>query len=157
LIIATLTFLALVWYAIETWRLRIAAQNQLEALAKPCLTLCARLRNASDAMLPSNDAVGNTVVRSDQGNFVVQNIGNGVALNVRSVFKSLDPDRRTSSEMSYLVNVVPGQPVTLPQPINAFPGKFELAFQFESIGGKRYRSTVTVNDYVLTDFRFSPE
>ena len=59
--------------------------------------------------------------------------------------------------MSYLVNVVPGQPVTLPQPINAFPGKFELAFQFESIGGKRYRSTVTVNDYVLTDFRFSPE
>ncbi len=102
-----------------------------------------RLRNESDAILSRNNAVGNTVVRSDQGNFIVQNIRNGVALNVLYTFNSLD-GRKTSKDPSYLLNVLPGQPVTLPEPINAFPGDIELTFHFESIGGKK----VSVDGYV---------
>ena len=47
LIVGSLTFVALIWYAVETRRLRLAAQDQLEALAKPCLSLWADLRDAT--------------------------------------------------------------------------------------------------------------
>jgi len=155
IVINSATFIALIWYSFETMRLRRAAQDQLEALAKPCLTLWADLRNQADAILSMNQAVGNTVVRADDANFVVLNIGNGVALNVQYVFRRLDADaQRVRDDPSYLQTVLAGKNVTMPEPVNAYAGNYELIFQFESLGGVSYQSVVTLNGHVLVGFRF---
>lgn len=149
------TLVVLLWYSLETRRLRVAAQEQLEALAKPCLTLSADLRQPDDAILSMYEAVGNTIARSNEGNFAVQNIGSGIALNVRYVFNQLDTNgRKTSDDQRYLQSVAPGQPVRMPEPINAFQGSYAVVFNFESIGGKAYRSTVQLTNRVLTAFKF---
>jgi hypothetical protein len=80
----------LIWYAIETMKLRMAAMEQVESMAKPCLTLWADLRDPTDAILEMHDAVGVMVVRGSDAQFVVQNIGTGIALNVSYYFRSLD-------------------------------------------------------------------
>lgn len=87
----------LIWYAIETMKLRKAAMEQVESMAKPCLTFWAKLRDPTDAILDMHGAVGVMVVRGSDAQFVVQNIGTGIALNVTYQFKSLDtPNARTS-------------------------------------------------------------
>ena len=153
----TATLLALLWYSFETRRLRIIAQDQLEALAKPCLTLWADLRNQTDAILSMDQAVGNTVIRTNDANFVVQNIGNGAALNIRYVFKALDADSRCPKDSpSYIQALLAGQKAALPEPINAFAGNYQLILRFEGFGGKAYESAVTLNGHVLVGFRFRP-
>jgi hypothetical protein len=54
------------------------------------------------------------------------------------------------------MNVLAGQRITMPEPMNvsAYSGNCELIFSFESIGGRRYESTVTMNAHVLTAFKF---
>jgi hypothetical protein len=109
--------------------------------------------------LERNGAVGGTVVRGDDGNFVVQNIGNGVALNVKYHFNSLDPpEAKSPKQTSYFMNVLPAQKVRMPEPMNAsiYGGTCEAIFRFESIGGRRYQSTVTMDNHVLTRFEFKP-
>jgi len=157
LIVASLTFVALVWYAIETRRLRVAAQDQLEALAKPCLTLAMELRDPSDAILEMHQAVGNTTARGDHGNFMVHNIGNGVALNVSYRFRSLERDALNDLSARYFISVLPNQKATMPEPMNvsSYSGECQLTFEFDSIGGVRYESTVTMNHHVLTRFDFA--
>src|ERR1035438_4324629 len=44
-VVLVLTLGVLVWYAYETMRLRRAAVDQVEGMAKPCLTIFARLRD----------------------------------------------------------------------------------------------------------------
>jgi hypothetical protein len=138
-------------------RLRKAAMDQIEAMAKPCLTIWAKLRDQVDAILEMNGAVGAMVARGDDAaNLVVQNIGTGVALNVTYRFNNLDspPGNRSKGE-SYLVNVLPTQKISMPEPMNASicSGNCEVIFGFESIGGRRYQSTVTMNNHVLTAFQ----
>jgi hypothetical protein len=126
-------------------------------MLKPCLTIWADLRDPAKAILEMNGAVGGTVARGDDGNFVVQNIGNGVALNVQYHFNSIDPPKATPpARTSYLVNVLPAQKVRMPEPMNPsiYCGTCEVLFRFESIGGRRYQSTVIMNSHVLTGFEF---
>jgi len=99
--------------------------------------------------------VGNTVIREESGNFVVQNIGNGVALNVRYRFTALDlVSSQRGDEPSYVLNVQSGQKVQMPEPVAAYCGSYDLIFQFESIEGKTYESVVTFSRQVLTNFEF---
>jgi hypothetical protein len=154
--VGVITLGVLFWYAWETMRLRKAATDQVEAMSKPCLTLWAKLRNQDDAILEMDGAVGALVARGDGANFVVQNIGTGVALNVTYRFNNLDsPERIRLKDKSYLVNVLPGQKISMPEPMNAsnYSGNCELLFCFESIGGKHYQSIVTMNGHVLTSFQ----
>jgi hypothetical protein len=147
----------LVWYTIETMRLRTVATDQVEAMSKPCLTIWADLRDPTDAILEMDDAVGGTVARGDDGNFVVQNIGTGVALNVRYHFNSIGPPKAKSpTRVRYFVNVLPAQKVRMPEPMNAsiYCETCEVVFCFESIGSRRYQSTVTMINHVLTGFEF---
>lgn len=99
-------------------------------------------------------AVGATVAHGDAGNFVVQNIGTDVALNVRYRFVDLANPKRPAQE-SYLLNVLQGQKITMPEPLNfsAYSGECEVVFRFESIGGRSYQSTVSMNCHLLTAFR----
>jgi hypothetical protein len=157
MLINSITFVALIWYCWETRRLRIIAQDQLEALSKPCLTIWADLRNQADAILSMNQAVGNTVVRGDDGSFVALNIGNGPALNVKYIFRTLDAEgRKPRADPSYVPTLLPAQKVALPQPINAYTGNYEIVFEFESFSGRSYQSIVTLNGRVLVAFQFQP-
>jgi hypothetical protein len=146
----------LIWYAVETKRLRIAAQDQLEALAKPCLTLLTELRDPSDAILEMHQAIGNTIAAGNGGNFILHNIGNGVALNVTYSFHSFDPDLHADSSTRYFISVTPGQKVQMPEPMNVsgYSAECELVFTFDSIGGTTYQSKIMMNHHVLTRFNF---
>ena len=97
LIVQVIGLGGLFWYAWETREMRKASQeqvnisqaliraamDQIEGLSKPCLTLCGDLRDPGDAIWAASTqgAVGGTIARNTDGKFVVQNIGNGVALN----------------------------------------------------------------------------
>ena len=95
------------------------------------------------------------MVHGENSNFVVQNIGTGIALNISYYFKSLDASKRDRPERPrYLLYVLQGQKIELPEPMNvsAYSGNCEVIFHFQSIGGKHYQSTVTMNNHVLTAF-----
>lgn len=165
LFIQFLGLVGLFWYVSETMKIRKAAQQQVKAsldliraaiaqvegMSKPCLTLWGDLRDGADAILEMHGAVGNVVARADQGNYVVQNIGNGVALNVRYRFTRLnDPDR----EMRYVPNIMPSARVTLVETLGGFNAEHEVTFDYESIGGHMYRTTIQLNHHVITTFVF---
>jgi len=134
-------------------KLRKAANEQVEGMAKPCLTLAAQLRNQTETILEMHDAVGAMVVQGSNGNFVVHNIGTGIALNVTYYFRSLDSPQEAENPR-YLFYVLRDQRIELPEPMNLaqYSGNCEIVFSFRSIGGRSYQSTVTMNNHVLTQF-----
>src|SRR5271170_5290636 len=80
--IQCLLFLALVWYAIETWRIRKISQEQIETLQKPCLTLSATARNFEEAVLGFHDTHSAQVVYTPEGVLRLINVGLGPAFSV---------------------------------------------------------------------------
>jgi hypothetical protein len=171
LVVQFLGLLGLVWYTIETHKMRKAAQkqveisqvliktamDQVEGLSKPCLTIWSDLRDPSDIILEAGRAVGNTVARGDQGSFVLQNIGNGVALNVSYRFKQTNDPLGTASlrHERYVQNVLASQKVTMVETLTSCRGgDYQIIFNYESIGGRKYRTTVTIINLVLTSLVF---
>jgi hypothetical protein len=131
--------------------------DQVEGLSKPCLTLYSGLRDGADAIMAMNGAVGNTVARGDQGSFVLQNIGNGIALNVRYQFLRVPREEVARQHHEhYLQHILATQKVTMPEPMTAYGDNWELHLEYQSIGGRRYNSIVTISNYVLTAFVFNP-
>ncbi len=171
LIVQALAFCGLVWYCLETWKLRkasdeqvkasqrliTAAMDQVEGLAKPCLTLTSALRDFADANMGLG-VMGNTVAAGNIGDdFFVQNIGNGVALNVMFdiIYQGEYPQNFPQRKQRYLQNVLAGEKVDMLVPMNAYrSGEFIVLFHYQSIGGRGYESRITMNGHVLTDFRF---
>ena len=152
-IVGVLALIVLFWYSWLTMKLKNAATEQVEAMAKPCLTIWAKLRSPVEAIQNIHGAVGGTVVRTDDGTFVAENIGTGVALNVTYRFNNLDaPETNRPQEKSYLLNVLPGKQIAMPKLASMYSGNCEVIFSFESIGGWHYQSTVTLNNKVLTAF-----
>ena len=163
-----LALIGLIWYVIETMKIRKTAQRQLqtsldlikaataqvEGMSKPCLTFWGDLRDGADAILEMHDAVGNVVARADQGNYVIQNIGNGVALNVRYRFTRPNDNPGDARGMRYVPNILPTAKVTLVEPLGGFNAEHEVTFDYESIGGRMYRTTIQLNHHVITSFVF---
>jgi hypothetical protein len=173
LIVQVIGLLGLFWYAWETRAMRKASQeqvnisqalisaamDQVEGLSKPCLALCGELRDPSDVIWASSTRrnIGSMIVRKVDGKFVVENIGNGVALNVEYSSRQINPpDNRLVPRLAgYLQNVLSGSNVKMAEPVTPFEqGEYEIIFLFQSIGGRQYRTTVTMNDRVLTKFEF---
>jgi hypothetical protein len=165
LIVQTLGVIGLAVYCIETYRIRKASQDQVtasqkiiraavdqvEGLSKPCIAFSARLRDASDAILEMHGAVGNLVVNPDGGSYVIHNIGNGPALNLRYFFTRpglAEPDWR------YLPAVLATARVTLIASLGLYHAEHVATFEYESIGGRKYRSTISLNHHVITAFVF---
>src|SRR6266481_662824 len=97
LIVQSLALVGLVVYAIETWKIRKAAQkqvaasnDQVEGLSQPCLTFVGELRDGNDVILEMDSAVGNIVAAPYAGSFAITNIGSGVALNIHYQFTRPD-------------------------------------------------------------------
>jgi hypothetical protein len=168
LCIQILALVGLTWYAIETMKIRKAAQRQVETsldlikaataqvegMSKPCLTFWGDLRDGAGAILEMHGAVGNVVARADQGNYVVQNIGNGVALNVRYQFTRPNDNRERPRDTRYVPNIFSTARVTLVETLGGYDAEHEVTFDYESIGGRRYRTTIHLNHHVITSFVF---
>lgn len=164
LCIQTLALVGLFWYVIETMKIRRIAQSQLktsldlikaatdqvEGMSKPCLALWGELREGVDVILKMHDAAGSIVARGDEDSFVVQNIGNGVALNVSYYFAR----HSGPPEMRYLPNLLVMQKVALVEKISGYAPLGGVTFDYESIGGRRYRTTIQLNHRVITSFIF---
>lgn len=156
LAVQALALVGLIFYAIETYRLRRASQRTLEAMAKPCITFWAELRNPEDAILDMGGATGNLVARPDGGSYVIHNLGNGIALNLRYYITrnnhELDaPDRQ---KWRYIPTIPTGAKVALVETVGGFNAQHEATFEYESIGRRKYRSTITLNQRVITSFKF---
>jgi len=165
LIVQMLAVIGLAIYCVETYRIRKASQDQVtasqkliqaamdqvEGSLKPCIAFVARLRDAADAILEMHGAVGNLIVDPDQGSYVIHNIGNGAALNLRYFFTRpnvAEPDWR------YLQAVLVAQRATLVETLGGYNAEHVATFEYESIGGRKYRSTISLNHHVITAFNF---
>lgn len=168
LCVQILALIGLFWYVIETMKMRTLAQSQLktsldlikaatdqvEGMSKPCLALWGELRAGADAILEMHGAVGNIIARADQGSYVAVNIGNGVALNIRYRFTRPNDDPAHPREMRYIPNLFATAQVTLIETLGGYNAEHEVTFEYESIGGRKYRTTIRLNYRVLTSFVF---
>jgi hypothetical protein len=109
------------------------------------------LRDGPDAILEMHGAAGNIVARADRGSYVIWNIGNGVALNARYNFT------RPGHEYDprYIPNILSTQKVTLVETLGGYNAEHEVTFDYESIGGRKYRTTINLNHHVITTFLFA--
>ena len=128
--------------------------DQVEGTSKPCIMILGELRDGADAILEMNGAVGNIIARPDQGSFIIQNIGNGAALNVRYRFSRPDDNPAQPRNVRFIPNVMPTGRVTLVERIGNYRELHEAIFEYGSINGRKYRSTVQINNRVLTGFHF---
>jgi hypothetical protein len=145
----------LIWYGVETRRLRIAAHSQLEALHTPCLTFLSVPRDATEAVLGMSGAQGAMVLQFVLGDAVLTNIGNGPAVNVSYVLQPSDPAR---PPIDGYVSLIPADNTrcTIPVPRGILQGhQYDCVVRYESLSQTRYETRVTVNNLVLTaPFRF---
>ena len=163
-----LGLIGLALYVLETYRLRKASQeqvgvsqrligaamDQVEGLSKPCITLCSGIRDEADTILEIG-AVGSLVAWGRQGFFALENIGNGIALNVSYEFipGNRAPERLRPGKR-YVQNVSASHTISMVESINLFVGEWSVQFEYESIGGRKYRSIVSLTEKVLTRFQY---
>jgi hypothetical protein len=128
--------------------------DQVEGLSKPCITLSSRVRDGAGTILEEG-AVGSLVAWGPQGFFGLENIGSGVALNVSYEFI---PGNRAPVRLRpggrYLQNVSASHSIPMVESIDQFIGEWEVRFEYESIGGRKYRSIVSLAEKVLTRFQY---
>jgi hypothetical protein len=170
LVVQSLGILGLFIYCIETYKIRKASQNQVETsqkliqasmdqvegLSKPCVIFWAELRDGADAILEMHGAAGNLVARPDQGSYVIHNIGNGAALNLRYYMSRNNPDldMPNARRWRYLPAVLATARATLVETLGGYNAEHEATFEYESLGGRKYRSIIALNHHVITAFRF---
>ena len=164
LIVQTLAVVGLALYCIETYRIRKASQDQVtasqrliqaamdqvEGSSKPCVAFSARLRDDADVILEMHEAVGNLIVQPEAGSYVIHNMGNGPALNLRYFFTRGNVER----DWRYVPAVLASQRATLVETLGGYNAEHVATFEYESIGGRKYRSTISLNHHVITAFNF---
>jgi hypothetical protein len=116
---AVLGLAGLTWYAIETWKLRKAAQEQVESAIKPCVLF---LENP-----PAPGEVGGF----DSKHLLIKNVGNGPAINVRW---KLNNQTKWLESAALETGTARESPLYLKSVINQ--GKIEC--MFDSINGITY-------------------
>jgi hypothetical protein len=161
-------FFALVglfWYCWETHKLRRASQEQVkvsqklidasmeqvEGLSKPCVTLASELRDLKDVIYEGE--AGTTQAAFDGGNFIVQNVGNGIALNISYYFVK-DEAEAQPKPTGYIQNLLAHQKVTIVEFKTLLRERWKVVFEYESIGGRKYRTTLHMNNHALSAIRF---
>ena len=170
LVVQALALIGLAIYCIETRRIRKVSQaqvevsqqlfrsslDQVEGMSKPCIVFWAELRDGADVILEMDGAVGNLIARPDQGSYVILNIGNGVALNLTYYITRNDPrlDAPERRATRYMPALSATAKAALVETVGHYNREHIATFEYESIGGRKYRSTITLNNRVITSFRF---
>jgi hypothetical protein len=172
LIVSTLTLGFLIWYAIETFKLRKTAEEQIrmsenllhaameqaEGIARPCITLASKLRDREETINEVYGVKAISVVKDYKGFLAVRNVGNGLALNISYQFNRVDDPnypKGLKGDDSYLQRLHAEREIRLPIPVTMMKlGEWQVVFEFESLGGRKYRTTVRVQANVLSGIRF---
>ena len=164
-VVQCLILLALIWYAIETLKIRRASQQQAkasqeqaEAQQRPCLTLATAAREYEEAVLNMHGAVGGMVVSAVEGNVVLQNMGNGPAVNVRYHFNPVNPpqDANVARPNGYLQNIPAADIFVMAVAHGVLRNlEYEVVTSYESLSGHKYESRIAVNNLVLTAFHYT--
>ena len=157
LIVQSGVLLVLLLYTLETLKMRKAAQEQAEGVQKPCLTLVSAARDYAEAVLEFDDAVGGMIIGAQEGNVVIENIGNGPAINVRYVFRPVNPPQgqNVAQPNGYLQNLPGHSRFTIPLAREVLRNlEYRVHLTCESMTGQKYESAITVNNFVLTRFNF---
>ena len=97
------------------------------------------------------------VLLPQRGNVVIENVGNGVALNVRYDFiqTTPEPDGLKVSPGSYLQHIPTGKPFVVPVPRGTLQNKeYDFLARYESVGGREYESRIHLNNLVITQIAF---
>lgn len=100
------------------------------------------------------------MIATVEGNVVLENVGSGVALNVRYDFKQITPARDgiSSNPGSSLPHIPPGKAVSLAVPRGIFTNKvYEVTCTYESLGRRRYQTCISLNNLVITRVVFDAE
>jgi hypothetical protein len=146
-VVSLLTLGGLVWYVCETRRIRLASQQQLEALRRPCLVVCARLRDPNDAIMRPDSPL--LVVAPHEGLVALMNIGTGPAFNATYQLIPLDEGVRHPSS-HHLVHVLNHEANPVPVPIQTVSnGNWTIRLTYESISKTLYETKTTIESGVL--------
>ena len=144
---SVLTLTGLVWYVLETRRIRITSQEQLEALRRPCLVVSGRTRDLTDAVLRPDSSL--LVVAPHEGLLALMNIGSGPAFNARYQLTPLD-DGVLQPGPHHLVHVLNNQAMPITVPVQTVSnGRWSITLTYESLSKRPYESRILIEDGVL--------
>jgi hypothetical protein len=144
----------LFWYVYLTRGIRRASLDQLESLSKPCLTVWGELRDGNDVILGMHGTNGNIVAQFDAGSYVVHNVGSGLACNVQYHFARPNENPVIAQESRYIPYLVSGRRATLVESRAGYNEEHSVTFNYQSISGRRYRTTIQLNHHVIASFEF---
>ena len=164
LIVQVLILLGLIWYALETLRIRRVSQEQNEITQKPCLVLECRERDYDRAVLSKDTLDAGerilTGVKPHPTYVALRNIGNGHAFNVRYELQQQQKERK-GYDLPYIFRQ---ESVPIYLSLNClYPLEgceySELTLSYESLSRRRYESKIRIHDdgreLVMRDFQFS--
>jgi hypothetical protein len=149
LVIQALLFGGLVWYCVETRRIRVAATAQIEALQTPCLTFVATARNPADAVLGMSGARGALALDFEAGDAMLINIGNGPAVNIEyELVLRGERARKLDGYVSFTPSHVRA---TIPVSRNSLQGcEYDCVIRYESLSQTKYETRLLIINLVMT-------
>jgi hypothetical protein len=168
-ILQVCTFIALLWYAWETLRMRKAlsdqvkalraqlrvAEEQVEAHEKPCLAL---FTNPDPSLYEAHgEFIAGTVLTAyASGRIGVQNVGNGPALNVLYQFTPREPLEGDRPSYRGQIPIIPRRAVAVTavelERLNLFD--YEFTCTYTSLSEHVYQSETTIDHLTLQGFVF---
>jgi hypothetical protein len=171
IVIQALLLAFLVWYTIETWKIRKTSQKQveisqkqiqasqdqvrvsqeqIETSQKPCLMLEAEDRIPGDIDLKKGGFEGAQYVPDQNGAVRLTNVGFGPAFNVEYNFLREDPQTSSKRPTGNLIQIIPQEFRKIPvaQGLIAI-GKWRLTLNYESFSGRKYETVITLDNVEL--------
>src|SRR5579884_1262352 len=145
-IVQLAVLVALVFYALDTRKIRVASQQQVkasqeqaEAVQKPFVTLVTHDRRENDAVLDMNEAVGTRIVGMIAGNIGLRNEGSGPAINISYSFEPSfpDPPANIPRPSSYVPSIPARESSSIPVARRTIQSlDYRVTINYESLSGK---------------------
>jgi hypothetical protein len=154
-VVQVLLLAGLVWYTIETRRIRKTSQEQVEATLRPCVSLSTTARDFQEAVLGMDEADSAVVLRCPQGMVQIENIGVGPAFNIRYEFRPLHPELTQAHPVGYVAGISKDGTFLIPVARTLLAGHdFECLLDYQSVNHRNYRTAVTLINLAITAMRF---
>ena len=132
------------------------SQDQVEATLRPCVSLSMALRDFDATVLAMDETDSTVVVRCPEGLVQIENIGLGPAVNIRYEFRPIGPHESTHAHPTgYVAGISKDGASRIAVARALIEGHdYESLFEYESVSHRKYRTSVTLRNLVITDMRF---